>query len=72
MPTRHGIPFSLRQQTALKWLKHFTEKGLLVKEGAINAPIYFLAKDNKGNDGNEDNKGNEDNGISLHTKRLEP
>ena len=48
---------------ALKWLKHFTEKGLLVKEGAINAPIYFLAKDNKGN---------EDNGISLHTKRLEP
>ena len=67
--------FSLRQQTALKWLKHFTEKGLLVKEGAINAPIYFLAKDNKGNDGNEgneDNKGNEDNGISLHTKRPEP
>lgn len=37
--------------------------GLLVKEGAINAPIYFLAKDNKGN---------EDNGISLHTKRPEP
>lgn len=55
--------FSLRQQTALKWLKHFTEKGLLVKKGARNAPLYFLA---------EDNKGNEDNGISLHTKRLEP
>lgn len=50
----------------LEMLKHFTEKGLLVKEGAINAPIYFLAKDNKGN---EDNKDNE---ISLHTKRLEP
>lgn len=61
--------FSLRQQTALKWLKHFTEKGLLVKEGAINAPIYFLAKGNKGNEDNEDN---EDNGISLHTKRPEP
>ena len=52
--------FALRQQTALKWLKHFTEKGLLVKEGARNAPLYFLAKDNKGNE------------ISLHTKRLEP
>ena len=36
--------FSLRQQTALKWLKHFTEKGLLVKKGASNAPIYFLAE----------------------------
>lgn len=35
--------FHLRQQTALKWLKTFTEKGLLVKEGASNAPIYFLA-----------------------------
>ena len=46
--------FSLRQQTALKWLKHFTEKGLLVKEGARNAPIYFLAKDNKDNKGNEE------------------
>ena len=61
--------FSLRQQTALKWLKHFTEKGLLVKKGARNAPLYFLAEDNKGN---KDNEGNEDNGISLHTKRLEP
>ncbi len=36
--------FSLRQQTALKWLKHFTEKGLLVKKGASNAPLYFLAE----------------------------
>lgn len=35
--------FHLRQQTALKWLRHFTEKGLLVKKGALNAPIYFLA-----------------------------
>lgn len=34
--------FHLRQQTALKWLKTFTEKGLLVKKGAPNAPIYFL------------------------------
>lgn len=28
----------------LEWLKHFTEKGLLVKKGASNAPIYFLAE----------------------------
>jgi len=35
--------FHLRQQTALNWLKTFTEKGLLVKKGARNAPIYFLA-----------------------------
>lgn len=35
--------FHLRQQTALNWLKTFTEKGMLVKKGARNAPIYFLA-----------------------------
>lgn len=35
--------FHLRQQTALKWLKTFTEKGLLIKKGVRNAPIYFLA-----------------------------
>lgn len=35
--------FSLRKNTALAWLKHFTETGLLRKEGAHNAPMYFLA-----------------------------
>lgn len=35
--------FHLRQQTALKWLKYFTEKGALVKKGALNAPVYFLS-----------------------------
>ena len=46
--------FYLRQQTALKWLKHFTEKGLLVKEGARNAPLYFLAEDNRDNKDKKD------------------
>ena len=36
--------FDLRQITALRWLKHFTETGLLKKEGAKNAPMYFLNK----------------------------
>ena len=36
--------FSLRESTALRWLKHFTETGLLKKEGAKNAPMYFLNK----------------------------
>lgn len=39
------MDFHLRQQTALKWLKLFTEKGLLVKKGAFNAPVYFLPKE---------------------------
>lgn len=34
--------FGLRPITALRWLKHFTETGLLKKEGAKNAPMYFL------------------------------
>ncbi len=34
--------FHLRRVTALKWLKHFTETGLLKKEGTRNSPIYFL------------------------------
>lgn len=32
----------LRQNTALKWLKHFTEKGVLKKVGKWNSPVYFL------------------------------
>lgn len=38
--------FGMRQSAALHWLKHFTETGLLKKEGAKNAPMYFL--NNKG------------------------
>lgn len=34
----------LRQTTALKCLKHFTEMGILKKEGARNSPVYFLNK----------------------------
>ena len=34
--------FGLRQSAALKWLKHFTEAGVLRKEGAKNSPVYLL------------------------------
>ena len=34
--------FGLRQNTALKWLRHFTETGVLKKDGARNSPVYFL------------------------------
>ena len=34
--------FNLRQSTALKWLRHFTEIGVLRKEGERNYPVYFL------------------------------
>lgn len=34
--------FGLRQSAALRWLKHFTEAGILKKEGAKNSPVYFL------------------------------
>lgn len=36
--------FGLRQNAALKWLKHFTDVGLLKKEGAKSAPVYFEVK----------------------------
>ena len=36
------LQFGLRQGTALKWLKHFTQTGDLRKEGARNSPVYFL------------------------------
>ena len=36
--------FGLRQSAALKCLKHFTESGMLKKEGARNSPVYFLNK----------------------------
>ena len=34
--------FGLTQYTAQKWLKHFCEKGILVKDGTDRSPIYFL------------------------------
>ena len=34
--------FGLTQYTTQKWLKHFCEKGLLVKDDTPRAPIYFL------------------------------
>lgn len=36
------LQFGLRQSAALKWLRHFTETGLLQKEGARNSPVYYL------------------------------
>lgn len=36
--------FGLRRNAALKWLKHFTESGMLRKEGSANSPVYFLNK----------------------------
>lgn len=36
--------FGLRQSAALKCLKHFTEAGVLKKDGARNSPVYFLNK----------------------------
>lgn len=38
------LHFGLRQSAALKCLKHFTEIGVLKKEGARNSPVYFLNK----------------------------
>ncbi len=38
--------FGLRRAIAQKWLKHFTETGLLRKEGANNSPVYFLNSEN--------------------------
>lgn len=36
--------FGLTQYTAQKWLNHFCDKGILVKDGTPRAPIYFLDK----------------------------
>lgn len=36
------ILFGLRRSAALKWLKHFTDKGMLRKGGAVNSPVYFM------------------------------
>ncbi len=36
--------FNLHQYAAYKWLNHFTETGLLVKQGPPHSPIYVLAE----------------------------
>lgn len=36
------ILFGLTPYMAQKWLNHFCEKGVMVKEGTPHAPIYFL------------------------------
>lgn len=36
------ILFGLTPYMAQKWLTHFCEKGIMVKEGTPHAPIYFL------------------------------
>ena len=36
----------LRRTAALKWLKHFTGKGILRKEGPHNSPVYFWNSNN--------------------------
>lgn len=36
------IQFGLTQYTAKKWLNYFCEKGIMVKEGTPQSPIYFL------------------------------
>ena len=38
------LEFGLRRTTALKWLKHFTETGVLKKEGTWTSPVYFLGE----------------------------
>lgn len=36
------IQFGLTHYMAQKWLNHFCEKGIMMKEGTKHAPIYFL------------------------------
>lgn len=38
------VLFGLTQYTAQKWLNHFCDKGILVKDGTPKSPIYFLSK----------------------------
>lgn len=37
--------FYIRKQTALNWLNRLVDSGFLIKEGARNSPVYFLAKE---------------------------
>lgn len=41
------IEFGLTRYMAQKWLDHFIEKGLLIKDGTPRSPTYFLASDGK-------------------------
>lgn len=50
MKTHHSInrrvlerEFYIRKQTALNWLARLVASGFLIKEGAKNSPVYFLA-----------------------------
>ena len=36
------LTFGLTPYMAQKWLNHFCEKGIMVKDGTQHAPIYFL------------------------------
>lgn len=36
------LQFGLTHYTAKKWLNHFCEQGILVKDGTPRSPIYFL------------------------------
>lgn len=44
------MEFKLRETAALKWLRHFTETGVLIKDGTSNAPIYLLNPQAEGGD----------------------
>ena len=35
------LHFGLRQSAAQRWLKHFTDIGVLKKDGARNSPVHF-------------------------------
>jgi len=37
------IEFGLTRYMAQKWINHFVEKGLLIKDGTPRSPTYFLA-----------------------------
>ena len=37
--------FYIRKQTALNWLNRLVDSGFLIKEGARNSPVYFLAEE---------------------------
>lgn len=44
------MEFKLRETAALKWLRHFTETGVLIKDGTSNAPVYLLNPQAEGGD----------------------
>lgn len=37
--------FYIRKQTALNWLNRLVDSGYLIREGARNSPVYYLAED---------------------------